>query len=254
MTPAPIPVDLPDLPALVVGQVHHSRHRPLGYAFTHRHYQWLVDLDRTTPLPWWLRRVARVRPADHLAGSPDVAALRANVLRVAARDGVDVTSVTRIVLLAHARVLGHAFDPLSVFWCLDAAGLVRAVVLEVHNTYGGRHAYVVTPDARGGAKVDKTFPVSPFNDVDGTYAVALRLSPQRVSVAIRLRVDGRLVLTASVTGRCVRATPAAVARVLVSHPVMTQQVSALIRYHGVRLWARRLPVRPRPAASVEHVR
>ena len=38
---------LPTVPALVVGKVHHVRHRPLHHAFTHRHYQWLVDLDET---------------------------------------------------------------------------------------------------------------------------------------------------------------------------------------------------------------
>ena len=52
--------DLPTLPALVVGQVHHTRHRPLRHSFTHRHYQWLVDLDampRAAPLAAPGRRV-----------------------------------------------------------------------------------------------------------------------------------------------------------------------------------------------------
>ena len=51
----------------------------------------------------------------------------------------------RVLMLANARVLGHTFDPLSVFWCLRPDGSLRAVVFEVHNTYGERHAYLLDP-------------------------------------------------------------------------------------------------------------
>ena len=39
-----------------------------------------------------------------------------------------------------------------------------------------------------------------------------------------------------------------------AHPLMTQRVSGLIRVHGIWLWLRRLPVRPRPVPSLESVR
>ena len=51
-------------------------------------------------------------------------------------------------MLAHARVLGHAFDPMTAFWCFAADGALRAVLVEVHNTYGGRHAYVAATRRR----------------------------------------------------------------------------------------------------------
>ena len=52
-----------------------------------------------------------------------------------------------------------------------------ACVFEVHNTYGGRHAYLLDVDDRGRAAVDKAFYVSPFNDTSGRYDVRLRLTP-----------------------------------------------------------------------------
>ena len=52
----------------------------------------------------------------------------------------------RVLMLANARVLGHTFDPLSVFWCLRPDGSLLAVVFEVHNTYGERHAYLLDVD------------------------------------------------------------------------------------------------------------
>ena len=53
-------------------------------------------------------------------------------------------------MLANARVFGHVFDPLTVFWCFGADGTLRCVVAEVHNTYGERHAYLL--DARPGRR------------------------------------------------------------------------------------------------------
>ena len=58
-------------------------------------------------------------------------------------------AASRVVMLTGARTLGYVFNPITVFWCFDETGAQCAVVAEVHNTYGGRHAYVLEPDARG---------------------------------------------------------------------------------------------------------
>lgn len=246
--------DLPALPALVVGAVQHTRHQPIEHSFGYRHYQWLIDLDAPPQLPRWLRPLASFRGEDHLSGPPGLAALKDNVLRVLARHGVEATEVRRVVMLAHARVLGHTFDPMTLFWCFGADGVGRAVLVEVHNTYGGRHAYVITPDASGRASTAKEFYVSPFNDTAGEYALHLHLTPQRVAASIRLRREGRPVVTAAVDGVCRAATPRAVLATFARNPFMPHLVSALIRVHGIWLWLRRLPVRERPANSGESVR
>jgi DUF1365 family protein len=112
-------------------------------------------------------------------------------------------------------------------------------VLEVHNTYGGRHAYVVDLDARGRTQVDKAFLVSPFNDVSGTYIARVFLDPGRLAVSIRLVRSGATILTAAVTGKPIMATPRTILAVAARHLLMTYRVSVLIRWHGVRLWLRR---------------
>lgn len=245
---------LPTLPALVVGRVHHTRHTPMRHTFTHRHYQWLLDLDAPLELPAWLRPVASFSPKDHLAGAATHAELKANVLRCLERGGIPSDGVTRVVALTNARVLGHVFDPMTAYWCLTDEGVLRGVVVEVHNTYGGRHAYAVAPDPSGAASVDKDFYVSPFNDTSGDYAIRFRLDAERVSVGIRLHREGELILTAVVEGELVTATPRTVLATVARHPLMPQRVTALIRMHGIRLWARRLPVQRRPTNSEETVR
>jgi hypothetical protein len=58
---------------------------------------------------------------------------------------------------------------------------------------------------------------------------------------------GRRVFQASLTGRRRDLTTASLLRMAARYPLMTARVSTLIRYHGVRLWLRRVPRVPRPA-------
>ena len=76
-------------------------------------------------------------------------------------------------MAANARAFGYCFNPISVFWCFDRAGALAGMVVEVHNTYGDRHAYLVHPDEQGRARVDKQLYVSPFHGTDGWYDVAV---------------------------------------------------------------------------------
>ena len=252
MSTATAAAALPTVPAIVEGTVSHDRLEPLRHGFRYRIYQWLVDLDRMPRPPAWLRPFAGFRSADHL-GDP-TRSIRANVEAFCAGGGVDVADC-RILMLANARVLGHVFDPLSVFWCVRPDGTVACVVAEVHNTYGERHAYLLDVDAAGRASTDKQFYVSPFLSVDGRYDLRLGLGADRVTTTVRLRQGEQVVFTAAFHGAPAPATTRRLVSVLLRRPFMTQRVSALIRVHGVRLWLRRLPVVARtPHRHQEEVR
>ena len=236
------PAPLPATPALYDATISHTRRTPFRRSFTHRNLTWLVDLDA---LPEH-GLLGRFEARDHL-GDPR-RSIKDNVVDLLARHDIDLSG-GRVLMAANARAFGHCFNPISVHWCFDAAGRQAAVVVEVHNTYGDRHAYLVHPDAQGRARTDKRMYVSPFHGTDGRYELAVPVPGEELRIAVTLHSeeDGRpAVFSASLTGRreavptrrrVLRAAPAALAG------------SALIRAHGVWLWARRLPVRPRPAHS-----
>ena len=242
--PAPARPQLPPLPALVTGQVTHRRPGPVRHAFRHRVYQWLVDLDRLPRQPWHLRAFAHFSSADHL-GDPGLP-IKRNIENYLALGGIGLGDRGRVLMLANARVLGHVFDPLSVFWCYDSDGVLACVVAEVHNTYGERHAYLLHPDQAGTAVTGKRFYVSPFFDVSGTYELRFTLRPDLVATTVTLRREGAVAFSAAFRGRPEPATAPALARRLIRQPLMTQRVSALIRVHGIWLWLRGLPVRAHP--------
>jgi uncharacterized protein len=221
--------------------ISHARSAPLRNVFRYRSYLWLVDLDHLPRVPL----LARFRARDHL-GDPR-AGLRANLDRFLAARGVDLGG-GRVTMLAHAAVLGYVFNPLTVYWCHRADGSLACVVAEVHNTYRQRHAYLL-PGVR--AAVPKQFYVSPFYPVDGCYRMSLPepdASPGgRLALSVRLdRPDGHS-FAASVRGQAVPATVRTLLGAAARHPWSTAAVSARIRWQGVRLYRRGLPVIPRPA-------
>lgn len=256
-TPTPVPrapdavaaADAPSVPALYETEIAHTRVTPFRYALRHRTYMWLVDLDDLPALPVPLRPLARFDPRDHFDG--DAPTLRAGLdARLAAHGVHDADG--HVLMLTHARVLGHVFNPLTLYWCHDRARRPVCVVAEVHNTYGGRHCYVLRPDARGRAETAKQFYVSPFLDVEGVYRMRLPLPGDRLDLTVQLRhPDGTRPLTATVRGVHRPAGTRNLLAAALRHPWPTLGVSADIRRHGIRLYLKGLPVRPRPTHSPE---
>lgn len=232
-------------PQIVRTSIHHARTFPVRHAFTYRSYSWLVDLDAVPELPRLLRPLAGFHAADHV-GDPH-RTLRENVDSYLDGHGIDLGG-GQIRMLANARVFGFVFNPLTLYWCHDAGGALVCVVAEVHNTYGGRHRYLLRVDHRGEASVPKAFYVSPFNPVGGRYALRVPApSHDRLSVAITLRdASGAVVLTASWAGSIHPARPATVLSTALAAPLAPLLVAVRIRWQGLRLWARGLPLHPRP--------
>ncbi|QWF22011.1 FAD-dependent oxidoreductase [Nocardioides sp. LMS-CY] len=219
--------------------IRHTRRTPVKRSFTHRSHTWLVDLD---DLPDH-GVLGRFEARDHL-GDPGLS-IRENLSRFLKRHDVELGR-GRVLMAAHPRALGYCFNPISVFWVRPERD-DPCVVVEVHNTYGDRHAYLVHPDERARATTPKAMYVSPFHGVDGRYQLAVPVPDERLHVAVTLLTDDGATFSASLSGyrtthRAWRAAPAAL------------RGAALIRLHGIALWLRRLPIRPRPDHHQEGVR
>jgi DUF1365 family protein len=242
-------VKAPATTRIYATSVHHARTEPVVHRFRTRSQQWLVDVD-DLPQLGRLAPLARFEARDHL-GDPD-RSLRQNVDAFLATHGVDLEG-GRVMMLAVPRVLGTVFNPISVFWCHDRDGRLACTVVEVHNTYGDRHAYLVHPDGGGRAAADKALYVSPFNDVSGTYELTVPEPDDRLRVQVVLRRPGHAPFVAGMTGRALPVTTGTVLRLALTQPLEPLTVSARIRLHGIWLWLRRLPVQPRPSHHQEAV-
>jgi DUF1365 family protein len=237
---------------LLEGKVRHRRARPFTYALEHDVWYAALDLAELDDLDRRLRLFGRnhwaaasFRDADHLpVPAADVAAAVREHLRT---EGVDPAG-WRVMLVTNLRVLGHVFNPASFFLCRDASGVLRIVIVEVHNTFGERHLYTLRPagsDAAFGgpftAGMDKDFFVSPFISMDGRYAVHVRDEPAGLRLAINLRQDGEQLLATSLVLARRPLTDRSLLRMLLRHPLVTRKTVALIHLHALRLWRRGAP-------------
>jgi DUF1365 family protein len=255
---------------LLEGKVRHHRARPVAYALEHDVWYAAIDLAELPELDRRLRlfgrnrrALAAFRDADHLpVPAADVDAGVRDHLRAEGED----PDGWRITLVTNLRVLGYVFNPASFFLCRDAAGLLRLVVVEVHNTFGERHLYTLRPDGdavvRAGpskpaaskatgvgpatdrpftAGMGKAFFVSPFISVDGRYAVHIRDGEDGLRLAISLRQGAELVISTSLVLRRRPLTDRSLVRMLVRYPLVTQKTIVMIHYHAVRLWLKGAP-------------
>ncbi|MEO5876833.1 MAG: DUF1365 domain-containing protein [Streptosporangiaceae bacterium] len=227
--------------AIYESVVRHVRPEPLHHAFTYATYLWLIDLD-DPPRLGVLTPLASFESRDH-AGDPG-RTIRENLTEFLAFNGVDLAD-GRVLMLTNARVLGHVFNPLTVYWCHDAEGDPVCVVAEVHNTYGERHRYLLWPDGKGLARTAKEFYVSPFYPVEGEYRMSLPMPAEALALTIALHRTGERPFVAGLTGRRRPGTRRELLRAFARHPWAPLAGAARIRIQGFRLFLRGLPVLPR---------
>jgi DUF1365 family protein len=240
---------------LLVGKVQHRRARPFTYGLEHDVFYVALDLAEIDQVAARSRLVGRnrravlgFRDADHLpGGSTD---LDRDVRELLRADGVEPAG-WQITLITNLRTFGYVFNPASFYLCRDGSGALRRVIVEVHNTFGERHLYVLRPsdgdeagfrsDAAFRAGMTKDFFVSPFISIDGRYAVHVRDDDEGVRIAIALRQDEGPMLSTSLVLRRRPLTDRALLRQLLRHPLLPQRTIALIHWHAFRLWLRGAP-------------
>ena len=187
---------------LVRGKVLHQRKTPFKHGLKFVNYMWLVDLDET--LPGFIK--TRLLAKDHFGG--EAGSLKDAVTHFAESRGAKIEVTDKLYMIASARTQGYVFNPLSVYWCIDKSGQTKWSILEIHNTYGQRHAHLLYPDNKGNSKVAKEFYVSPFFTIDGQYQTRtyLNLFENKVVLSVNLHQNNALAFSASFTGELMEAS------------------------------------------------
>jgi uncharacterized protein len=240
--------------ALYVGSVMHRRARPKPHRLRYRVFWFLFDLDELEVLPGCLRLFSHNRfnalslhDADHGDGSST--SLREQVDRHLQAAGIDIARGP-IRLLCMPRIFGYAFNPLSVYFCYTPDERLSAVLYEVHNTFHQRHIYLI-PVEPGAAPIiaqecRKDFYVSPFMDMDLTYAFRLSGPDDAVSVKVDVKDKTGRVLTAALAGKRAVLNDAELIRALATHPALTLKVIAAIHWHALLMLLKGFKLRRRP--------
>ncbi len=250
------------------GEVRHTRLRPARHAFAYKGYFLLLPMRAMQDPTHVAARscLARNRAAalsfhdrDHGDGrGPETGGALAWLDELLHSHGItDATG--EAWLQCYPRVLGYAFKPVSFWFCHRPSdhdgGALRAIVVEVNNTFGERHCYLLD-QPRWGAQLDaaKSFHVSPFLQVRGQYQFRFMRSTRHDGERSVARIDyddgegeGTMLRT-SVSGALEPLTPASLRKALWRYPAMTLGVISRIHLQATRLWLKRVGFTPKPAA------
>ena len=158
------PSAAPPAQALIgFGQVRHERLRPAGHAFAYPTAFLMLPLRSLRAQG--SGALARNRAAllsfhdrDHGQGGDDCLAWLDELL---ASQGLSAPG--EVWLHTYPRMFGYTFKPVSFWYCQDALGQLAAIVVEVNNTFGERHCYLLEAPRYGHVlEAPKAFHVSPF--------------------------------------------------------------------------------------------
>ena len=241
----------------------HHRLAPRQHRFRYGIFMLCLDLDELDALDARLRTFSHnrwnlytFRDDDHLqAGGGEREAgnrtasggLKAEVTAWLADQGVTLPADARITLVTLPRVLGYIFSPVSFYFCHTAQGMPLAAVAEVQNTFGELKPYLVPLKTGAGAEqfrvvVPKHFYVSPFSGLDLCFDFRLRTPGDRLEIGVNdVTGDGQTQLVSTLTGTRRPLTDGQLLRLTAKYPLVTLRVIALIHWHALRLWWKRIP-------------
>jgi uncharacterized protein len=243
--------------ALYAGTVMHRRIRPKVHRLRYRVFSLLLDLDEIPALAARLRFFSHGRfnlfsfhERDHADGSGG--SLRAWAESHLRRAGIELNGGP-IRLLAMPRVLGYGFNPISVWFCHDHQGQLKALLHEVHNTFGERHTYLIPlsstdrPEALT-QSCDKTFHVSPFMGMDMRYEFRVHAPDDRLDLVIRGGDRDGPLIVAAMTARRRELSDTVLLSAFLRTPLLTLKVIAGIHWEALRLLLKGLRIHTHPNA------
>lgn len=230
-------------------RVMHRRILPKAHKFEYRIFMFSLYLDEIESLAKSVRGFGRNGRApyafldrDHLA--PNDRPVREKLTAYLREQGIELGGSHRVELVTLPRVLGYIFNPVSFFFCYEAAGRPLCAVVEVGNTFGEMKLFLVrelSPRGEFHLRVAKDFYVSPFSSLDTEFDFKLRLPGERLDVRIDDYKNGALTLVSALTGERAELTTRQLWWFTLKYPLITAKVIFLIHWHALLLWLKRVP-------------
>ena len=243
--------------AIIVGEVAHERFRPANHKFSYPLFCLRIPLGKLGDVAEHMavNRAGLVSFQERDHGARDGSSTLSWLRKILVENGV-VSATTaaeneiEVDLHSFPRMLGYVFNPVSFWVCRRAtneADDVCAVLVEVNNTFGQSHSYLLTPTSVAAIhsgellKATNQLHVSPFNEVRGGYQFRFNFAADRWMARIDYDDGDGPLLHTHISGVAQPLTRASLRRAALRFPLQTLAVVARIHFHALLLFAKRVP-------------
>lgn len=230
---------------LLTATVRHKRLLPKVHAFHYGIYYVALRLSALNNMALAYNRFAPLSFYDKDHGPRDGSGLDSWARDLLQQHQVQADG--EITLVTMPRVLGYVFNPVSFWLCQDQAGQLRAVLCEVHNTFGEQHTYLCAhQDGRAMTASDtltaeKCFHVSPFLKREGEYQFRFDITDDAFNVVIHLHnAAGEKQLITSLVGKLQDLTKHSLRHAFWRYPLVTVKAIVMIHWHALQLLFKRI--------------
>ncbi len=244
---------------IAFGQVMHNRLTPKCNKFIYNIYYIAVPLSEINTLLLPRNKFAPLSFYDKDHGLCDGSSLEKWAREILNDYGI-TSADGEITLICMPRVLGYVFNPVSFWVCHDKQGNIRAILYEVHNTFGERHTYIcahkdqkiITPNET--LIGDKIFHVSPMLERNGHYKFRFKMDNKNLGIWIDYHdKSGVKTLETCLTAHLETMSKKAKRKAFWAYPLVTLKAIILIHWQALKILSKGIPYLSKPPQKDQKV-
>ena len=221
---------------LFKGRVFHKRFYPFENEFTYKLTYFWIDIKpkvRRKLLKFNGLSLFSFFDQDHgEIGRDKSISLYSYYSKMLESEKIDVNIIKALCL---PRLFNYQFNPISIFMCFKKNKKPTAIIFEVSNTFGERHAYICRlPVIKMENK--KIFYVSPFFDVEGKYELKFQISEKKVEFSVTYLKKKKIIFIANFNGIGIELNEKTLISLFFANFFQNFKVTLGIYYEALKLW------------------
>ena len=166
--------------------------------------------------------------------------------------------VEKVELITQPSLFNVNFQPVSFWLCYNKIETLVSVIVEVNNTFGEKHVYVISKEDKSYIaygevlSTEKKFHVSPFQDIEGNYEFTFKVKEEVVNISINYLNKSNGVY-ANLVGKREPLTSLNLLLSFLKRPGGGIRVLALIHWQALKLYLKGVKYRKKPTAPKNEI-
>ena len=245
-------------PQIFFGKVMHGRLFPKRNFFTYGIYYLSIPLSDMRDITIAHNRFSALSFYDRDHGLCDGSNLNDWGQKILKDHGIEED--LDITLVCMPRVFGYVFNPVSFWLCRNTDNQLKAVLCEVHNTFGERHTYICAHEDLSeileGEIISgqKLFHVSPFLKREGCYDFRFSFVDDKFGAWIDFYDgEGKKQLVTSLVGNLEKMDKKNLNKAFWFYPLVTFKAIILIHWQAFNLVSKGIKYISRPKQLAERI-